>query len=408
MQCRSSCVRFSPSQLVIILLLVLLNGCSTVVQRNPVPEQLVNEAQVPGFPNVRFWGDEEPENALEMIREAFTRQEAAGLLYDVDGNPKPAKFLALSGGGSEGAFGAGLLSGWSAARTRPEFITVTGVSTGALIAPFAFVGAEYDRQLEAFYTTTHTDDIFKKRWILNALGRDAFSDTTPLKKLLEKHIDRQFLKLVAEEYAKGKTLLIGTTNLDAQRPVIWNMGAIAASNHPRAPELFRAIMLASAAVGGAFPPVYMPVDADGESYDEMHVDGGTTNQVFLYPAAMDVKAHSAEIGFYRERVVYVIRNARVGPQWEEVKPRLAGIAVRSVATLIKTQGVGDLFRIYLGAKRDGIDYNLAYIPEDFDAEKTTKFDPIYMRKLFDYAYSLAKAGYPWVKKPPGYAPSKLD
>jgi len=390
------------------LLLALLNGCSTVVQRNPVPELSLDDAVVAGFPNVRFWGDEQPENAMEMMRIAFERQRAAGLLYDASGNARPVAFLALSGGGSEGAFGAGLLNGWSAAGTRPEFSIVTGVSTGALIAPFAFVGPEYDQHLEAFYTTTHTEDIFRLRALLNLLGRDSFSDTSPLQELLERHIDERFLQRVAEEHYRGRTLWIGTTNLDAQRPVIWNMGAIAASQHPRSAELFRSIMLASAAIGGVFPPVYMPVEVDGQRYDEMHVDGGTANQVFLYPAALDVKAFSKKHGMQRRHQVYVIRNARVSPQWEAVKPRLGRIAVRSVATLIKTQGVGDLFRIYVGAIRDGMDFRLAYIPEDFDAARESQFDPVYMRKLFDFAYALAKEGYPWGAEPPGFAPPEVE
>lgn len=401
-------LRFVATPVVMAALLMLLNGCSTVVQRNPVPERLVDEAVLAGLPNVRFWGDEQPENAMEMMRVAFERQRAAGLLYDPSGNPRPTTFLALSGGGSQGAFGAGLLNGWSAAGTRPEFGIVTGVSTGALIAPFAFVGAEYDRHLEAFYTTTHTEDIFRLRALLSIFGRDSFSDTSPLQELLETHVDERFLERVAEEHARGRTLWIGTTNLDAQRPVIWNMGAIAASDHPRAAELFRAIMMASSAIGGVFPPVYMPVEAEGKVFDEMHVDGGTSNQVFLYPAALDVKAFSEQIGVQRERRVYVIRNAKISPQWEAVRPRLERIAVRSVATLIKTQGVGDLFRIFAGAKRDGMDFNLAYIPRDFDAESESQFDPVYMRKLFDFAYALAKDGFPWVAEPPGFAPPEIE
>lgn len=396
------------TSMVMALLLTLLSGCAGVIQRNPVPELSVDEAVVAGFPDVRFWGDEEPENGIQMMRETRDRQAAAGILYDAAGKFVPTTFLALSGGGSEGAFGAGLLNGWTAAGTRPEFSVVTGVSTGALIAPFAFVGPEYDGHLKEFYTTTHTEDIFRLRALLSVLGRDAFSDTSPLSELLEKHVDEAFLKRVAEEYAKGRTLWIGTTNLDAQRPVIWDMGAIAASDHPRAAELFRAVMLASSAIGGAFPPVYMPVEVDGEVYDEMHVDGGTANQVFLYPAALDIRSFSERLEWERPRRVYVIRNAKVSPQWEEVPPRLARIAVRSVATLIKTQGIGDLFRLYVGAMRDGMDFKLAYIPTDFEAESESRFDPVYMRKLFDFAYVLAEDGFPWVSQPPGFAPPEIE
>ena len=392
----------------VFLLLLTLGGCSSVVQRNPVPEHLVDQAQLVDLPGVRFWGDQEPANARQLMRESHRRQAQAGLLHDDSGNPLPSISLALSGGGANGAFGAGLLKGWSEAGTRPEFSIVTGVSTGALIAPFAFVGPEYDSHLEKLFTTTHTEDIFRLRALLSVLGRDSFSDTSPLWELLEKHIDEAFLSRVAEEHAKGRSLWIGTTNLDAQRPVIWDMGVIAASDNPRAAELFRAVMLASSAIGGAFPPVYMPVEADGQRYDEMHVDGGTSNQVFLYPAALDVRDASDQAGVQRKREVFVIRNARISPQWEPVEPRFGQIAVRSVSTLIKTQGIGDLFRIYVGARRDGMAYHLASIPDDFQAERESQFDPVYMRELFDFAYGLAKNGYPWVREPPGFAPPEVE
>ena len=169
----------------VLLLLLTLGGCSSVVQRNPVPEHLVDQAQVVDLPGVRFWGDEKPANARELMRESHRRQAAAGLLHDDSGNPLPSISLALSGGGANGAFGAGLLKGWSEAGTRPEFSIVTGVSTGALIAPFAFVGPEYDSNLEKLFTTTHTEDIFRLRALLSVLGRDSFSDTSPLWELLD-------------------------------------------------------------------------------------------------------------------------------------------------------------------------------------------------------------------------------
>jgi predicted acylesterase/phospholipase RssA len=388
------------------LLLFLLVGCATVVQRDPVPELSVDSARLPGFPDdVRFWGDVVPPNAPEIMRESLAKRKAAGLLHDASGRLITSYSLALSGGGAEGAFGAGLLKGWSTAGTRPSFDTVTGISTGALIAPFAFLGPEYDDELETLFTTTHTRDIFRLRSLLSILGQDSFSDTAPLRQLLETHINVRFLERVAAEHAKGRTLWIGTTNLDAQRPVVWDMGKIAASGRSDAPELFRSIMLASAAIGGVFPPVYMQVEVAGEVYDEMHVDGGTANQVFLYPAALDIAAMAADIGVVRNRRAYIVRNARLAPQWQAVPPRLARIAGRSISTLIRTQGLGDIYRIYSSASRDGIDFNLAYITPDFTAEPDTEFDPAYMRVLFDYAYAEAKGGYPWVKTPHELGPS---
>jgi hypothetical protein len=71
------------------------------------------------------------------------------------------------------------------------------------------------------------------------------------------------------------------------------------------------------------------------------------------------------------------------------------------SSLIRTQGFGDIFRIYVEAQGVDIDYNLAHIPSDFQERPKEEFDPEYMQKLFDLGYGLAKNGYPWLKAPPG-------
>ena len=204
------------------------------------------------------------------------------------GDLPPAYFLAISGGGDNGAYGAGFLNGWTAAGTRPEFKVVTGISTGALIAPFAFLGPKYDHVLEKVYTTSSQKDIFKKRGIAAWLFGDSMADTRPLASVIESYVTRALLDEIAAEYAKGRILLVGTTNLDSLEPVIWNMTAIAASQDPRAVPLFRSILLASASIPGAFPPVMIDVNLDGAKYQEMHVDGGTIAQVFLYPPSVSI------------------------------------------------------------------------------------------------------------------------
>lgn len=227
----------------------------------------------------------------------------------------------------------------------------------------------------------------------------------PLARLNAKHIDAQALQRIVEEFSEtGRTLLIGTTNLDAGRPVIWNIGRIAASGHPKALELVRKVLLASASIPGAFPPVYIEVQANGRRYDEMHVDGGTASQVFLYPAALDWRRLTEGLGLTGKSRVYVIRNARLEPEWRTVEPRLAAITGRAISTLLRTQGIGDLYRIYLGARRDGIEYNLAYISADFLGEPEEPFDQAYMKKLYRFGYRLARDGYPWAQSPPGFAP----
>jgi hypothetical protein len=222
---------------------------------------------------------------------------------------------------------------------------------------------------------------------------------------VKRHITPEFLTEIAAEYAKGRLLLIGTTNLDARVPVVWNMTAIAASGDPDALDLFRRIMVASASIPGAFPPVMIDVEVDGRRYQEMHVDGGATRQLFLYPPALQAGALSRELHAGRKRGVYLIRNARLDPDWASVDRRTLTIANRSVSSLIETQGIGDLDRLYMTATRDGIDYNLAFIPPTFTTPHMSEFDTHYMRELFETGRSLAAAGYPWQKFPPGFSPA---
>ena len=320
---------------------------------------------------------------------------------DQDVKEKTVNYLAISGGGANGAFGAGLLAGWTAAGNRPEFAIVTGVSTGALIAPFVFLGPEQDAQLRKFYTTTSTEDIITKRTILSILRGESISDSEPLRDTLSEIFDQQMLAAIAAEHSKGRRLFVGTTNLDAGRPVIWDIGAIAASKHPRAAELVVDVLLASASIPGVFPPVFFEIEVGGEKYDEMHVDGGTSSQLFLYPAPLDAQKMDEIIGIKGKYRLFLIRNARLTAEWKAIKPKVSRIAIRSVGTLVRAQGMGDLYRIYLRTQQDGIDYNLAYIPADFTMKSKELFDPEYMSQLFDLGYRMAEGGYPWRKGPIG-------
>jgi predicted acylesterase/phospholipase RssA len=228
------------------------------------------------------------------------------------------------------------------------------------------------------------------------------ADNSPLQKTVARLVDQSMLNAIAAEYAKGRLLMIGTTNLDARRPVIWNIGQLAASGNLKALELFRSILVASAAIPGAFPPTMIEVEAGGKTYDEMHVDGGATSQVFVYPPSLNIAEISRVNKIVRDRRLYVIRNARIDPDWAEVDRKTLGITGRAISSLIQTQGVGDLYRIYLGAQRDHIDFNLAYIPSSFDVPLREPFDTHYMNELFKLGYELAAKGYPWSKVPPGY------
>ncbi|MBL8840525.1 MAG: patatin-like phospholipase family protein [Planctomycetes bacterium] len=381
---------------------LLLPACSALPRR-PIPAEQIDHAAVPGYTDIRSFGDVADERLVHRFVASIERERAA-LGLAVDGALPPAHFLALSGGGANGAFGAGLLAGWSERGDRPEWKIVTGVSTGALIAPFAFLGPRYDAVLKELYTTLSTRDLVQERSVLSALLSEAFEETDGLRQLLERHVDEAMLAEVAREYARGRLLILATTHMDAERPMLWSMGRIAASGRPDACELFRDVMVASAAIPGAFPPVLIDVEADGERYDEMHCDGGVTSQVFLYPPAFSFADLSDRAMAQRERHLYVIRNAKLRPDYVAVERRTLPIAARAVATLVKTQGVGDLYRIFLGCERDQIDFNLASIPESFVAKPAEFFDPAYMSALYEVGRAWACDGAPWQKSPPGFHP----
>lgn len=392
---------------VLALVAVLTPGCATLRPRNPLPEYQESEVQVPGMPGVRAWGDEVSQTFTEFTLKSAQQERAA---FGEQVVSQPVSFLALSGGGDDGAFGAGVLCGWSDHGDRPQFKMVTGISTGALIAPFAFLGSRYDHVLRHLYTGVSSDDIFRRKSLLTVLWRESVADTRPLAQLLDTYVDQAMLAAVAAEHQKGRRLIIGTTQLDAQRLVLWDMGAIAASGHPEAIKLFRKVMLASASIPGAFPPQYIKVEAGGNAYDEMHVDGGTTAQVILYETALDPETMLAgldQLSLGRPRLLYIIRNSQVKPEWEEVRPRLGPIASRAISTLIKYHGVGDLYRLYAFAKRDKMDYNVAAIPVDAAPNRRESFDQVYMNQLFNLGYDLAVKGYPWMKYPPFFNPKPV-
>jgi predicted acylesterase/phospholipase RssA len=374
-------------------------GCASLPERNPLPLELTNEAGVPGVPEARFWGDKWPKYSLEVF-ETFTDEDF------LRGYPgiynKPHHYLAISGGGANGAFGAGLLAGWTEAGTRPEFTMVTGISTGALTAPFAFLGSDYDDELKEVYTTISTENVARKRNIIAAFFSDSMVDTKPLRAMIASYFNTDIIEAIAREHKRGRRLFIGTANLDASRSVIWNIGAIAVSDYPRKLELIHDVLQASSAIPVAFPPVMIPVEANGVPYDEMHVDGGTSSQVFVYPAAIDWKVVAGKLKAQGKPRVFVVRNSFLDPDYRGVKRSILPIGVRTIDSLIRTQGIGDLYQIYSLCIRDGNDFNLAYIPADFTEEPTESFDPVYMGKLFNLGYQMARAGYPWEKYPPGF------
>lgn len=360
-------------------------------------------AEVPGLRDVRYFAPQHAKAALADAVAALEKERALLAASGHRGPLPPMSFLAISGGGEDGAFGAGLLVGWSEKGGRPQFKVVTGVSTGALTAPFAFLGPAYDEKLKSIYTQITAKDIFESRWMLAALFDDAMSDTSPLRRTVAKFLDDKMVQDIAEEYRKGRMLLVATTNLDGQRGVVWNITKIAASGHPGATALIREILVASAAVPGVFPPVMIDVDVNGKRHQEMHVDGGASMQVFAYPPGLELEREARARGVTREKRMYVIRNARLDADMVQVDRRLLSIAGRSISSLIQNQGVGDLYRIYITSRQDKMDFNLAFIPPGFNVPLKEPFDRHYMNALFKVGYDLAVAGHRWHKAPPDLA-----
>jgi hypothetical protein len=335
------------------------------------------------------------EQSLERERERAARS--------ANPNLPPAYFLAVSGGGGDGAFGAGLICGWSESGTMPVFKLVTGVSTGSLIAPFVFLGGPYIAKLRKVYTTISQDDIRTLRALNGLYGvvlLDALADTAPLYRLISRYVDEQMLTDIAAAYLEGRMLMIVTASLDQQRPILWNIGAIAASRHPDALELVRKVILASASIPGAFPPVMIDVEANGQRYQEMNVDAGVVAQTFLYPVWLGLKTNMRFGQAARDSIAYIIRNGRLDSNWASVNRDFLTITQRAIATMIHYLGYNDTLRLYDSAKRDGIDYNLAFIETDFAKAKRDPFDPEYMKALFDYSYEKARRGPVWHKEPP--------
>ncbi len=394
-----------------------LGACGAAQRLASLPEKLSNSASFSGLPaNARLVLDTTDDDRLARttmvaLRRELDAADRAGLK-----ELPPAVYLAVSGGGENGAYGAGILTAWTEVCTRPVFKAVTGVSTGALIAPFAYLGSAYDKDLERFYTTIDESQVMSSRGIITGVLSDSMYDSTPLLRLIRGVLTPEFVAAIGREYKeKGRLLFVATTNLDVPVGVMWNIGAIAASGNKDAGALIAKVLLASASIPGVLPPVMIDVEAGGERFQEMHVDGGTVAQVVLYPPSFSGDDLVQALGpdgarllpmlAHRERSLYVIRNSRPGPDFETVDRSTLKIAGRAVSTLISTQGIGDLYQLYLVCHRDGIDYNVTSIPPSFKDKIKEPFNRQYMNRLYQVGRDEMLSGKAWSKYPPGYNPT---
>ena len=393
--------------------LSLLFGTALLCACSSLPRQ--DAAQVPFAQSkigsfttsrIRYSPFEDATVLRATIAQAFTEETPDS--YSIGPNGEHIyNYLSISGGGSDGAFGAGLLNGWSETGDRPKFKVVTGVSTGALIAPLAFLGSDYDQALKDSYTTIDASHIFVSRGLLPMLWSESASSTKPLQDLISTYISEKVLDAVAAEYKKGRRLYVASTNIDAEQPIIWDMGAIAVSGKPERLALFRKVLLASASIPSLFPPVLIDVNVNGKKYQEMHVDGGVFFQSFSIAAMIDlptvIRAAHPEFTGEVQQNLYVLRNGWVSPNFQQVDRSIMDIAQRAIMSMFKVSGINDLWRLYLGATDDKVAFHYVAIPAEYVPSTTEQFNKAEMNREYDYGRKLALEGIKWMTVPPGYA-----
>jgi hypothetical protein len=389
--------------LAVTIVVLFLAGCGAL--RHPVPLEAQNDPSIPGFTNIRFFPLTDVEPMRQSIRQAFLTETPDNYDALADGWRR-YNYLAISGGGSDGAFGAGILNGWSAKGNRPAFKVVTGVSTGALIAPFAFLGPEYDPQIKEAYTTVNPERIYVVRRLIAILWEESVADNEPLKALVTKYITPEVLDAIAVEHAKGRRLYVASSNMDREEPVIWDMGAIASSKDAGKLELFRSVLVASASIPAIFPPALVKVNLDGKDYDELHCDGGVFFQSFFIGAIVDLPALIREAHpDYKGRVfqeLYIIRNGSTTPARKQIPRGVRSISERAIMTLLKVSGINDLYRLFLSTEHDDVDFYFVALPVDYVRSTDEEFNEAEMNRQFALGHQLGVAGVPWRRLPPGY------
>ena len=352
--------------------------------RIPYGEAEASRAVIPGFASVRTWADKPDAAFLKMVR---ATRDLAGR------SGRAVTYLALSGGGGDGAYGAGALNGWSETGTRPTFTIVSGVSTGALIAPFAYLGSAYDDTLRELYTSGVAETIVESPDPIGAVFGPSLFSNDRLRQLVSRYVTPEMVAEIARERARGRLLLVLTTNLDSQRPVLWDMGAIAAQGSPRSVELFRDVLVASASIPAVFPPILFDAQADGRGIQEMHVDGTVTASIFTLPRSyLDSDATPAG---GRKTSLFIIMNSKIDPDFTVVANTAAAIVPRSVSTLIREQAHSDLVDTLRVARRSGIAVRLSAIDRDVPASTGAGFSTRSMRRLYDLGLEKARSGRLW-------------
>jgi hypothetical protein len=322
---------------------------------------------------------------------------------------RPEHVLALSGGGAYGAYTAGFLAGWTKAGTRPEFDVVTGISTGALIAPLAFLGPDYDDRLAHLYTQVQASDVFQIRAWVTIPFKDSAASSAPLKQLIESEITPEMMSRIAAEHRKGRRLYVGTTNLDTRRLVVWDLGAIACRPCPEGCALFRDVLLASCSVPGMFPPVRFDLEVDGRPVSELHADGGITAQLFVpshvfAAAGGDGRNLPPEAGH-----LYVLVAGKLYPDATAVRPKMLPVLGASANSVIYAHCRAQLANLHALSRSAGMEFHLTSLRQDFPAlDVSLEIDPKVMHRLYAEGVWLGASGPAWMGGPPTLSPGDGD
>lgn len=366
---------------------LLLSGCATL-EREPFQASQLEKAQIDDLPRVRYWAD-----APDIMAQIAIPPRPTGA---------PLRLLALSGGGDKGAYGAGFLNGWSQSGDRPQFSVVTGVSTGALIAPFALLGPDYDEQLRAAYTGITPKNVYKTRFPLAIPFSPSAATTSPLEDLIARFATDAIIDAVAEQHRQGRRLFVGTVNLDRPGNAIWDMGAIAASSAPTRYALFRRILLASSSVPVLFPPVLIETTSGDRRISELHVDGGTIATLLAAPSIAKDRGNQK----WPDAELYLLVNGKMAEEFEMIAAKLPEIAKRTIDVMLMTSLQDRVESTYAWAQANDAKFNITFMAAEFDEGEHDLFDQEYMRKLYDYGYQRGRQGE-WMHSPPSATP-KLE
>lgn len=375
-------IRFSRAAA--ILCYCILTGCVTT--RIPYTADEASKAEITGYQRIRYSSDVDLRNQVPSQRLPPTGEH-------------PVRYLVISGGGAGGAFTAGVLNAWTATGKRPTFEIVSGVSTGALIAPFAFLGPKYDEELKKLYTSGVAERLVAPRFIVSGLLGESFLKQEPLRQLVEQHVTTKMLQAVAAEYRKGRYLFVLTTNLDTQRPVVWDLGAIAAGDRQDSLALFRDILIASASIPGVYPAVKIKVMSGGRQIEELHSDGGTSTQILTLPDVLLTQEALLSSRPPGKLEIYVLINNTLGPEFQLTENTTLSVVTRAYASLIKSQTKGSVVALYQFSKRFALRFNVAAINITVPYSYRKPFSNEYMSAIYQNGYERMQEQRLWSHTP---------